>query len=288
MHEMCSVTTDHIQTEAVNVMTGARSQLLDILKRASTKYKIASKDMDDKRAAELRPRPSLPGPHKSVSKSISVNELQMTVRTRPQTSGLGLRRVRDSLHDLRIANQKHAHHQYKRMANSPKTLRVSKPLHRRQSYASLVMFEYDGAKQEKRVPYKSYQDLHILSMYEEEEGHDRQASAAPRSALPPPSQLRNMSLPHSAPHHAVSSPSLYSSSSGSSSPRPQTPLDDVRVPAYDWEDTDCSDNEYLRGRYARCVQVVQQHRTRDAVSHDDNEIVSWSFAPLHRVHTHLA
>lgn len=235
---------------------------------------MAGKSTDDKQLGEVRPQPSIPSLYKPLPKSISVNEFQVTARSRPQTSGLGLRRVRDSLHDLRIANQKHTN-QYRKMADGQRVLEVPKPLHRRQSSASLVISEYDGAKQEKRIPYKSYQDLHILSMYEEEEGKARKASSTTRNVPLLPSQLRNMSLPHSTLHNAVSSPSLYSSSSGSSSPRPQTPHDEMRLPAYEWEDAENSDNEYLRGKHARCVQVVQQHRSRATAYHGgENEIVS--------------
>lgn len=200
----------------------------------------------------------------ALPKSVSVADLQLNER--PQRFGrdkLELRRVPPSINDLRLLAQKQNSailipDQFKsHLANT--TAPETQLCH--VSNAN-VDYAQEQEKQKRRRRYKSYQDMHILSMYQEN---------ASLLSIPPKWTSHKDSV--------QSTPTAYhisdSESSRDSSPRPKTPSDRSLCENLASIKTTMSEHEKVRRVNARRVQVVEHSQRQESFHAEaDEEIVS--------------
>lgn len=187
-------------------------------------------------------------------RSISIADLQAGKRIQTlEPDRAGLRRVPQSTYDLRthaqIQDQMIRDSEYrhiKAFSNSSSQYHVPNP-------ADEV--KHDEKRLRRKFQYKSYQDLHILSMYQEN-----------GSLL----SLNSIRQPQSA--TIESSPEVLSSteSSPKSSPMPRTPTTMRWADQIPWCQKAKTDHDRMRRINARQVHVIEQ---KDDFDESENEIV---------------
>lgn len=200
----------------------------------------------------LQPRESLAPYALSLQRSISIADLQagnQTSEMAPHPSGL--RRTPQSIFDLRsharYQDQSVWDHSYVE-SHSP-----TKPDLQTFSVTPRGIVGYEEKRLRRKFQYKSYQDLHILSMYQEN-----------GSLL----SLNSIRQPHSATIEFSSEGSDLSESSRESSPRPHTPTCPSPL---EMRSCSASDEEKLRRLNARQVHVIE---SRERVEESEGEIAS--------------
>jgi len=200
----------------------------------------------------------------ALPRSVSVADLHLDVRPqRFERDRLELRRVPPSINDLRLLAQKQNNAILIADPSKPQSTddTTSRTQLSNSSNANVKVLEESG-KQRRRQRYKSYQDMHILSMYQE----NMSLNSIPSTWLSREDSIQSESTVY----HASDS-----ESSRDSSPRPKTPSDRsfCENPA-NIKDT-MSEHEKVRKVNARRVQVVE-HSQRQEPFHaeTDEEIVS--------------
>ena len=183
-------------------------------------------------------------------RSISMADFKAGPRTRRAQYGLGLHRVLPSVPDLRNL----AHSQEGNARNTEYSLAHPPPImfHQRRYAASNLPDErdfqecnHDEKRLRRKFRYESYQDLHILSMYQDDSTYLRSLTST-RHTDPLPAELND----------PLSASYSDSGSSRSSSPAPQTPID--QRPLNETE------NEKRRFVHAKRLQLVEQRHIYNA------------------------
>lgn len=203
---------------------------------------------------QLRPRDRsnlhVPG----FQRSISIADLQAGKRMSSlESDRLGLRRAPQSIFDLR--NHARAQHETVLGRHSPQR-QLEEIQNQCPTSQPHINVDPTEKKLRRKVHYKSYQDLHILSMYQEN-----------GSLL----SLNSIRQPQSATIESSSDASSSAASSRQSSPQPRTPVQEDSADHQSWEDAREMNQDKLRRANARQVHVIEQSQDSDEY---ETEIVS--------------
>lgn len=198
---------------------------------------------------------SLSDPRSSTfHRSASTADLQTEKRMQnSETNQIHLRRAPQSIHDLRA----HATHSDLYVPNDQQRTTDSTASPHPQNWLRSPddRTQYEQRRLRRKFHYKSYQDLHILSMYQEN-----------GSLL----SLNSIRQPQSASIESASEASESTDNSPQSSPRPQTPADTHLIYRESWGEPTKIDEQRLRRLDARQVQVIEHDLEADE---SENEVV---------------
>lgn len=231
------------------------SQLLPSAAYSSSPQIIPSSAMQIETSCAMQGL-SIPGPRTSTFyRSASIADLQAGKRMQNfESNRTGLRRAPRSIYDLRTCAEQQG--QTARSGQHLQLQPTQKPHLQHWLPTPTGQTEYEQRRTRRKFQYKSYQDLHILSMYQEN-----------GSLL----SLNSIRQPQSATIESGSEASASNESSPQSSPRPQTPVDSHFTCQTSWNKDTRADQERLRRIDARQVHVIEHDLEADE---SEDEIVS--------------
>lgn len=237
------------RTPAIHLTLSANNKRLDPIK-----HRIMSRS--DEQLAASRRSAAVYGTDRRVGefpRSVSIADLKAGSRNRKAECGSDLRRVLPSVTNLRnLALNQDAD---ARIAERSQTHPAPALFHQRRYVASNLHDEhiYNEKRLRRKFHWKSYQDLHILSMYQEDNPSVESLTSIGQKA---PSSIE--------PNDPSSASCSDSSSSRGSSPAPKTPVD--QRPPHEAEDAK------VRRAHARQVQLIEQRQDQEqAVDEIDGE-----------------
>lgn len=221
----------------------------------SCRDKVTSDCDDQTETSSIEQSSKVPGPRAlAFHRSASTADLQVGKSMQNfESSRVDLRRTPQSTYDLRACAQ-----------HKEQNDRYGECLHAYSGQDTHLQpwpskpddqTEYEQRRLRRKFQYKSYQDLHILSMYQEN-----------GSLL----SLNSIRQPQSATIESSSEASGSTESSPQSSPRPRTPADDPITDRTFWARDDEVGKHRLRRSDARQVHVIEHDIDNDE---GENEIV---------------
>lgn len=191
---------------------------------------------------------------KMFHRSISIADLQAGKRMQSlEPDRTCLRRVPQSTYDLRTHAQ--TQDQIIRDSMTPRTHSLQKSHSQHPLTEPGRESRYEEKRLRRKFQYKSYQDLHILSMYQEN-----------GSLL----SLNSIRQPQSATIESSSEASNSTESSPQSSPRPRTPTSLHWADPIPWCQREKTDDDKMRRINARQVHVIEQ---KDEFEESEHQIV---------------